>query len=295
MPRVIADAANPRIVDDIAAVTEELCAAAASTTFGRWQAEVRGLAEQFDADGGHDPAADAETNRLSVHRVGGVTSLSGQLVGEGALTAETALHEVADELFRRYTRDSTTTGEPVPHRPQLLAEAFVELCRRGRAVDLATSTPPRTEASVVFNAAEPDHVTDEFGIRFDDTLTLLCDARLRPIITNFDRLPLALGREQRFATPAQVAAIAIRDAGCAFPGCVAHIAWLDTHHVDEWGEGGNTDVERMCGLCRFHHRVAHRSGWAVELAEDGWTIWTRPDGTRFWGQRHHRQRAGPVP
>ena len=85
--RAIADVANPRTVDDIAAVTEELCAAAGLTTFDRWQAEVRGLADQFEADGGHDPAADAENNRLSVHRVGGVTSLNGQLAGEGALTA----------------------------------------------------------------------------------------------------------------------------------------------------------------------------------------------------------------
>ena len=171
----------------------------------------------------------------------------------------------------------------------------MELCRRGRAVDLATSTPPAQRQPWCSTRSEPHHVTDELGIRFDDTLTLLCDARLRPIIANFQHLPLAVGREQRFATPAQVAAIAVRDAGCAFPGCDAHIAWLDTHHADEWGGGGHTDVDRMCGLCRFHHRVAHRSGWAVELAEDGWTLWTRPDGASFWGQRHHRQRAGPVP
>ena len=50
-------------------------------------------------------------------------------------------------------------------------------------------------------------------------------------------MPLALGCEQRFATPAQVTAIAMRDGGCAFPGCDAHIAWLDTHHADEWGDG----------------------------------------------------------
>ena len=48
-------------------------------------------------------------------------------------------------------------------------------------------------------------------------------------------------------------------------------------------------------LCRRHHRVAHRLGWTLELTDDGWTIWTTPRGYRFWGQRHHRQRAGPCP
>ena len=128
---------TPATADQLAGVTGELCDAAQLASFSRWQAEVRGLADLLDTDGGHDPADDLAEPRLCAHRVGDVTTLRGQLSGDGAHIAESALDQIADELFRDYTRDATHTGEPVPGRPQLLAEAFVELCRRGLAVDLA--------------------------------------------------------------------------------------------------------------------------------------------------------------
>ena len=293
--RVLADVANPRNVDGLAGVTAELCDAAQLTSFSRWQAEVRGLADLLDADGGHDPAGDLPEPRLSAHRVGDVTTLRGQLSGDGALIAESALDQIADELFRQHTRDAAHTGEPVPGRPQLMAEAFVELCRRGLAVDIGESRAPRTEATVVVNAAEPDAVFDIDGALVPDPSVLLCDAVLWPIVTSFDSVPLAAARAHRLATPHQVRAVNLRDGGCVFPGCDTPASWTDTHHADAWGGGGNSDTDRMCGLCRRHHRLAHRDGWAVDLDDEGWTRWTRPDGHTFWGQRHQRRRAGPPP
>ena len=183
----------------------------------------------------------------------------------------------------------------MPGRPQLLAEAFVELCRRGLAVDIGGSRAPRAEATVVVNAAEPDAVFDINGALVTDPSVLLCDAVLWPIVTSFDSVPLAAARAHRFATPHQVRAVNLRDGGCVFPGCDTPASWTDTHHADAWGGGGNSDTDRMCGLCRFHHRLAHRDGWALDLDDDGWTRWTRPDGHTFWGQRHQRRRAGPPP
>lgn len=293
--RVIAGAANPRNVDDLAAHAADLCALAPHTTFDRFSAEVRGLADQLDADGGHDPSRDLPEPRLAVHRVGDVTDVRGQLAGDGAHIAQSALDQIADELFRAHTRDHARTGEPVPSRPQLLAEAFVELCRRGLATDPASSRPPRAEATIVINALEPDRVTDSTGTRLLDTDLLLCDPLLQPIITRFDAVPLAAARAHRLASPHQVRAVNLRDGGCVFPGCTSPTSWNETHHADPWGGGGHTDTDRMCGLCRHHHRLAHRPGWQLLLDAEGWTRWTRPDGRTFWGQRHQRQRAGPLP
>ncbi len=112
-------------------------------------------------------------------RTGSATSpmVRGQLVGEGALIAESALDQVADELFRRYTRDAAVTGVAAPRRPQLLAEAFVELCRRGLAVDVAGTRAPRTEATVVVNAAEPDRDHRRVGSRAHPTPRCSCATR----------------------------------------------------------------------------------------------------------------------
>ncbi len=293
--RVFADAANQRNSAELAGVADELCDAAGVTSFERWSGEVRGLADMLDADGGHDPAGDLPDPRLSLNRVGDVTALSGQLTGDGAHLAEATLDQMADELFASYTREKTLTGAPVPKRSQLLAEAFVELCRRAMAVEPSSSRPPRTEATLVINAAEPDRVCDPSGRLLADPTVLICDAVLWPVVTTFDSVPLAAGRAHRFATSHQVRAVNLRDGGCVFPGCEAPSAWTDTHHVDSWTKGGSSDTERMCGLCRRHHRLAHSPDWTLHLDPDGWTRWTRPDGQTFWGQRHQRQRHGPPP
>ena len=293
--RVFADVTNARNTTELTGVAAELCDAAPLASFERWSDEVRGLADLLDTDGGHDPAADLPDPRLSLNRVGDITAVSGQLTGDGAHLAQSALGQLADELFAAHTREHTLTGASVPARPQLLAEAFVELCRRALAVDISTSRPPRVEATIVINAAEPDRVHDPSGQLLTDPSVLLCDAVMWPIVTTFDSVPLAAGRSQRFANSHQVRAINLRDGGCVFPGCNTPVAWTDTHHVDLWAHGGNSDTERMCGLCRRHHRLAHHPDWRLHLDPDGWTRWTRPDGHTFWGQRHQRQRHGPPP
>ena len=147
----------------------------------------------------------------------------------------------------------------------------------------------------MINALEPDQVTDPTGTRLTNTDLLLCDPTLQPIVTSFSGLPLALGRTQRLASTAQTTAVRLRDGGCTFPGCESPASWNDTHHADEWNHGGTTDIDRICSLCRHHHRVAHRPDWTLQLHDDGWTRWTRPDGHTFFGQRHRRHRTGPPP
>jgi hypothetical protein len=123
---------------------------------------------------------------------------------------------------------------------------------------------------------------------------LLCDPDLHTLVVDSLGVPLDAGHTIRFANPAQRRALAHRDGGCVFPGCTAPPSWTDAHHVQRWPLG-KTDVRNLLSLCRHHHGVAHRRGWSVELTDDGWSIWTSALGDTFWGQRHQRQRAGPIP
>ena len=85
-----------------------------------------------------------------------------------------------------------------------------------------------------------------------------CSADVTPVWLSADGAPLALGRDARYATPAQWKALAVRDGGCSFPGCSALPQWCDTHHLDHWARGGHTDVERMALLCGRHHTHVHQ-------------------------------------
>ncbi len=77
------------------------------------------------------------------------------------------------------------------------------------------------------------------------------------------RIPLAVGRTARTATTAQRRALAFRDQGCIIPGCEIPAEACQTHHVDEWADGGNTDLPRLTLLCWAHHRQVDLGMWTI--------------------------------
>ena len=72
---------------------------------------------------------------------------------------------------------------------------------------------------------------------------------------------------------------AARDRGCRHPGCRNRSGWADLDHVVPHAEGGPTDCDNLCCLCRRHHRLkTHAPGWTFHLDADG-SLWvTTPSG-----------------
>jgi Domain of unknown function (DUF222) len=297
--KVLADACNPRVADAVAGMQSELIDLAEGCSFERWRAEVRGIVELLDQDGGHDPHDDLARNTLSVaDTIDGTTHLAGRLIGEHALGVTAALDAKADELFRRFSADRDQCPEiVVPSRATLRALALTELCRAGHATDLASTRPPRPEVTLVVQADEPDSTTGPTGVRLADgtTRTLRCDPDLYAVVVDSLGVPLDLGHAVRSANVAQRRAMAVRDGGCVFPGCTLPPQWCDAHHLDLYRNGGRTDVARLASLCRHHHGVTHRSGWQMSATDDGWYRWQTPTGRTFWSQRHGRTRPDQPP
>ena len=46
-------------------------------------------------------------------------------------------------------------------------------------------------------------------------------------------------------------------------GKPGHRAPADSH----WVDGGATDLENLVLLCRFHHRLIHRSNWSIRMID----------------------------
>ncbi|MFL5496357.1 MAG: DUF222 domain-containing protein [Gemmatimonadales bacterium] len=74
---------------------------------------------------------------------------------------------------------------------------------------------------------------------------LACDTPLRRILLDSQGAVLHYGRAQRLASPHQKRALAVRDGGCAIPGCSAPPEWTDVHHIISWEHGGRTDVDAI--------------------------------------------------
>jgi hypothetical protein len=89
---------------------------------------------------------------------------------------------------------------------------------------------------------------------------------------------LYLGRSRRLATPAQIAALTVRDGeGCQFPGC-SHTRHLHARHVRHWLYGGPTDVDNLILVCSFHHGVVHDLGYRIRRRPGRWEF-LRPNGS----------------
>ncbi|MFN7151414.1 MAG: DUF222 domain-containing protein [Microthrixaceae bacterium] len=299
--KVLADACNPRIAADFPAAAAYLATQVERTVFEVWKRQVHNVANELDQDGAHDPADDIARNRLTKgDTIDHTYVLRATHVGPDGLVVHQAINTVADELFQQFLRDEALSPVELraPSRPTVEALALVEICRRAMGIDLESSKGPVADITVVINAGEPEAVHTPDGTRLQDGSSrfLLCDPRLRPVVTNTLGVPLDMGRNARFATPQQRRAMAVRDGGCVWPGCTCPSSWTDAHHNDEWGaQVGATDVARMSSLCRYHHMVVHRTGWEMFAEPDG-TFWFRtPAGRTFWGQQRGRQVRGPTP
>ncbi|MCU1676566.1 MAG: endonuclease, partial [Frankiales bacterium] len=83
---------------------------------------------------------------------------------------------------------------------------------------------------------------------------------------------LDVGRAARLATPAQRRGLAIRDGGCVGYECDRPPAWTDVHHVVPRSQGGLTDFDVLCLLCRRHHTLVHDDGWVCVRDGTGWIV-----------------------
>ncbi|GAB3106508.1 hypothetical protein GCM10027055_00910 [Janibacter alkaliphilus] len=97
---------------------------------------------------------------------------------------------------------------------------------------------------------------------------LACAAGIIPAVLGTDGQPLDLGRQTRFFTSTQRAALATRYDTCAIGGCDVPFAWSEIHHLAAWRSGGRTDLDNAVPLCGHHHRLLDR-GYHAQISRDG--------------------------
>jgi hypothetical protein len=93
--------------------------------------------------------------------------------------------------------------------------------------------------------------------------------------TRFDQhqQPLDVGREQRYFTPRQRLALAVRDGGCRWPGCDRPPSWTEAHHTQFWTrDHGETNTTLGILLCKHHHLLAHNNGWEIHTHNGQFTL-----------------------
>ena len=125
------------------------------------------------------------------------------------------------------------------------------------------------EAATLDRDSEPGRSELEDGTRVsaETSRRLSCDASVVRISEAPDGSILDIGRKTRTIPPALRRALESRDRGCRFPGC--GLRFTDAHHVRHWADGGETKLEHLVLLCRFHHRLVHEEGYTVHAPGGG--------------------------
>jgi hypothetical protein len=241
---------------------------------------VRHYLDRLDADGPEPDPTEGRRLVLVRHADG---SVSGRfdLDAVGGEKVQTALESVLQA--GRCAGDEHT-------RSQQQADAFVQLCDNQLAAGtlpvLRGHKPQVIVKVAIEDLADPATGAGAGEMGFGAVISaararwLACDSQVTRVVMGPDGRPLDYGREVRLFPPHVRRAAELRDGGCVFAGCGAPTWWCDVHHLLEWINGGDTDLDNAALLCERHHTKVHH-GFRVERQPDGrWRTW-RPDGTEI--------------
>ena len=204
-------------------------------------AAIDALAERLRSTADHVPAA--------ARRADALVELVNTAHAAGALPTRGGL-----PVSLSVTLDHTSLGDPLwtTSRGHLLtrAEARWTGCD-AQITPILTDRPGSCPTPVI--PSDPGQVATGPAGRIAALAALMFDTRI----------PLAVGRTSRTATPAQRRALAIRDRGCAIPGCGIPAEACQVHHLVEWADGGGTNVDNLVSLCWAHHRQVDLRMWTI--------------------------------
>ena len=116
------------------------------------------------------------------------------------------------------------------------------------------------------NQGDICHVENNRFLSREVARQLACDTHMRVVLEDDDGKVLNIGRKSRTIPRAIAHALNIRDGGCRYPGCTQHF-WTDAHHVRHWAAGGETKLENLITLCRFHHSQLHKDVYEIEVKD----------------------------
>ncbi len=90
---------------------------------------------------------------------------------------------------------------------------------------------------------------------------LACAANIIPIVLGGDGRVVDVGRAKRLATADQRRALRAIHGTCAAPDCRVRFGDCDIHHLEEWMQGGATNLDNLIPLCSKHHHLVHEGQW----------------------------------
>jgi hypothetical protein len=245
---------------ELAAMGPELVELASRSTVERFDRKVRDLARRLSRDDGL-----RHHERLKSHR-----SVSRWTDHEGMCITRISLDPEADARFSAVFDAAVAAEQAKPDEgrtfEQLQADAFLNLV----TAPAAPGTRRPAEISILINYETLQHGLHERSVceTYDGqplppatVRRLACEAEIIPIVLGGDGQVLDVGRARRLATTDQRRALRAMHSTCAAPNCPVRFGDCDIHHLQEWNQGGPTNLQNLIPLCSRHHHLIHDGRW----------------------------------
>ena len=219
------------------------------------------------------PAADSRKNvSAETSMAASGKNVSAETFSDGRSSVEPRESHEADRPPLKPLRVQRATA-----LAQIAEHYLATRARNSGASPLRSSDAYQVFVHVNANDAHPDNRLNGGHTTYTDdrrclaphvARQLACDASRRTVLENERGEVLNIGRRSRIVPWRIAHALRLRDGGCRFPGCNQH-RWTDAHHIRHWADGGETSLENLVTLCRYHHRELHRGEYRIEQSTDG--------------------------
>jgi hypothetical protein len=87
---------------------------------------------------------------------------------------------------------------------------------------------------------------------------------------------IGLYHTKRLASPGQRIVLHAKDRGCSFPNCDVPGYLTEVHHVTDYAQCRDTDVNDLAQSCGPHHKLVTSGGWKTHKLKNGDTEWIPP-------------------
>jgi hypothetical protein len=189
---------------------------------------------------------------------------------QGALVIKALEMAMEKDFVTGCENNSDTKDQPIAARR---ADALANIAETYMNNDESSgSTADRYQVVVHVTAETPDvdaaQIEDGPHVTAETSRRIGCDSTIVSIKEDENGEPLSIGRRSRSIPPAMRRALRNRDGGCRFPGCT-NTRFVDGHHIQHWADGGDTSLDNLVLLCRYHHHLVHEGGFACEKSAQG--------------------------
>ncbi|PCJ49736.1 MAG: hypothetical protein COA74_04595 [Gammaproteobacteria bacterium] len=192
-------------------------------------------------------------------------SISGEVLSENPSFPQKradALATMAEHYLASAENATGTHYLSGNERTQVMLHVDINTLQQHSSQECCSANSPTNKHKKHCNLDNKHWLTPETAKR------LACDASLVTVLEDSKGNVLNIGRRSRVIPPHIQRALSLRDSGCQFPGCCTN-QYLDAHHIKHWADGGETKMDNLLMLCRFHHRELHKGVFSIRSTSSG--------------------------